>query len=79
MSKKSGKLQRTNYKDLMYLQLHLDNGKLISDYGINDDTYKRLITEVDYFFMGRLLTPSPNDTEEFYLPKSLDNEMIGYH
>lgn len=69
----------TNYKDLMYLQLHLDNGKAIGDFGINEELYKELVLEVDYFFMARLAAPSANDNAIYYLPKSLEAEMMGYH
>lgn len=69
----------TNYKDLMHLQLHLDSGKSLGDFGISEELYKELILEVDYFFMARLAAPSANDDAIYYLPKSLENDMIGYH
>lgn len=69
----------TNYKDLMYLQLHLNNGKSVGDFGINEELYKELILEVDYFFMARLAAPSANDDKIYYLPFSLEDEMMGYH
>lgn len=69
----------TNYRDLMYLQLHLDNGKNIAYFDISEELYKELIREVDYFFMARMVAPSPNDDKAYYLPSSLEEEMIGYH
>ncbi|MCX2573658.1 hypothetical protein [Pedobacter sandarakinus] len=69
----------TNYKDLMHLQLHLDSGKSLGDFDISEELYKELILEVDYFFMARLAAPSPNDDAIYYLPKSLEDQLIGYH
>lgn len=69
----------TNYKDLMHLQLHLDSGKSLGDFDISEELYKELILEVDYFFMARLAAPSEDDDAIYYLPKSLEDDMIGYH
>ena len=71
---------QTNYKDLMYLQLHLDNGRKLEEFGISENIYKELIDRVDDFFMDKLaFGVEPKDGKRYYLPASLEDRLIGYH
>lgn len=71
---------QTNYKDLMYLQLHLDNGKTLDDFGVGVDEYNELIDRVDDFFMDKLAFGiEPKGGKRYYLPDSLENKLIGWH
>lgn len=71
---------QTNYKDLMYLQLHLDHGRKLEDFGISEDIYNELIDRVDDFFMDKLaFGTEPKGGKRYYLPASLEDNLIGYH
>jgi len=71
---------QTNYKDLMYLQLHLDHGKALEDFGISVELYNELIDRVDDFFMDKLAFGiEPKGGKRYYLPDSLENKLIGWH